>query len=189
MEKLRDAWEQNQNSEIFNDTDRDFNEEPKCAAVLIPLVRFGDEWHLIFTRRADNVDTHKGQVSFPGGACEPEDKTPEETALREADEEIGIKPKDVRLLGRITPMITVTNYRVTPVVAVLKWPYAFRVQYAEVARVFTIPLSWLFKKENRWEFYLPGRDQGLIVYHNFDGELLWGATALMTDYFIKALGV
>ena len=64
-----------------------------------------------------------------------------------------------------------------------------RVENAEVARVFTMPLSWLADKSNRWEFKLPGREYGLIVYHPYDGEILWGATAIMTDNFLKVLSL
>ncbi len=160
----------------------------KCAAVLIPLARFDGEWHLVFTRRTDRVETHKGQVSFPGGACEPGEQTPEQTALREAEEEIGLQPKDVRLLGRMNPLETITSFRVSPVVGVLPWPYTFRVENTEVARVFTMPLLWLSTPANRWEFKPPGDRFQLIVYHPYDGELLWGATASMTDQFIRVLG-
>jgi 8-oxo-dGTP pyrophosphatase MutT (NUDIX family) len=184
--KLHPNDGENPYQEIFNENEST-TIDPKCAAVLIPLIRFGDEWHLLYTRRGDRVETHKGQVSFPGGACDPGEATPEQTALREAEEEIGIRPEDVRLLGRLAPMITITHFRVTPVVGVVPWPYAFRVENAEVARVFTIPLAWLVDKRNRWEFTLPGREFGLIVYHPYDGELLWGATALMTDIFLKRL--
>ena len=186
--KLRSADGEKHDQEIFNENETP-TVEPKCAAVLIPLTHFGDEWHLLYTRRGIKVETHKGQVSFPGGACDPGEATPEQTALREAEEEIGIRPSDVRLLGRLPPMITITHFRVTPVVGVVPWPYAFRVENAEVARVFTIPLAWLVEKSNRWEFTLPGREFGLIVYHPYDSELLWGATALMTDIFLKKLGL
>lgn len=186
-DKLKIAWDENGDNEISNEADSKKGEEPRCAAVLVPLTWYGNEWHLLYTRRADRVETHKGQVSFPGGACDPGEETPEQTALREADEEIGIRPQDVRILGRLTPMITITSFLVTPVVGVVSWPYTFRVENAEVARVFTMPLSWLADKGNRWEFKLPGRNYGLIVYHPYDGELLWGATAAMTDIFMQAL--
>ena len=186
-EKLRIAWDKNGGSDIYNEADSARDEESKCAAVLIPLAWFENEWHLLYTRRTDKVETHKGQVSFPGGACDPDEETPEQTALREADEEIGMRPQDVRVLGRLAPMITITSFRVTPVVGVVGWPYAFRVENAEVARVFTMPLSWLAEKSNRWEFKLPGREYSLIVYHPYDGEILWGATAMMTDTFMKVL--
>src|SRR5215212_3924746 len=88
----------------------DLNDETrlKCAAVLIPLVWHDDEWHLLFTRRTDRVESHKGQVSFPGGACDEGETTPEQTALREVEEEIGIAPADVKVLGKLSTLITIT---------------------------------------------------------------------------------
>ncbi len=159
----------------------------KCAAVLVPLVFFQNEWHVLYTRRTDRVESHKGQVSFPGGACDEGETTPEETALREADEEIGIAPSDVRIIGKLSRMVTISKYRVTPVVGVIKFPYAFRTSGAEVARVFTMPLAWLANRNNYWEFSMPGSDRSVIVYHPFDDELLWGATARMTVNFLKIL--
>lgn len=159
----------------------------KCAAVLVPLVFFQDEWHVLYTRRTDHVESHKGQVSFPGGACDEGETTPEETALREADEEIGIKPLDVKIIGKLSRMVTISKYKVTPVVGVIQFPYAFKTSGAEVARVFTMPLLWLANKNNYWEFSLPGTDRSVIVYHPFDGELLWGATARMTVNFLRIL--
>jgi len=169
----------------------DLNEETRlrCAAVLIPLAWHDEEWHLLFTRRTDRVESHKGQVSFPGGACDEGETTPEETALREAEEEIGLNPNDIKVLGRISNMITITYFRVTPVVGVIKWPAVFRVGEHEVARIFTIPLRWLANPSNRWEFEMPGRNRRLIAYHPYDGELLWGATARMTVDFLKVLGL
>ena len=161
----------------------------KCAAVLVPLVWHAEEWHLLFTRRTDRVESHKGQVSFPGGACDEGETTPEQTALREADEEIGIQPTDIKVLGRLTNLITISYFRVTPVVGVVKWPTVFRVGEHEVARVFTIPLAWLADASNRWQFEIPGRNRSVIAYHPYDGELLWGATARMTVDFLKVLGL
>src|SRR5215216_7838577 len=105
----------------------ELNEETslKCAAVLIPIVWHDDEWHLLFTRRTDIVESHKGQVSFPGGACDEGETTPEETALREAEEEIGIQPDNVRVLGTLANLVTITYFRVTPVVGVVQWPAVF----------------------------------------------------------------
>ena len=160
----------------------------RCAAVLVPLAPVDGEWHLLYTRRTDRVESHKGQVSFPGGACDAGETTPEQTALREAHEEVGILPQDVRVLGRLTNMITITHFRVTPVVGVVPWPYVFRVGSEEVARVFTIPLAWLAEPRNRWEFPFPERKRALIAYHPYDGELLWGATARMTVDFLNILG-
>ena len=163
----------------------------KCAAVLIPLIWWKDEWQLVFTRRTDTVEHHKGQVSFPGGGCELGESTPEATALREAKEEIGLAPVDVRLLGRMNDMITITHYRVTPVVGVIPWPYLLRLEPAEVERVFTIPLFWLAGRAN-WDEQ-PVRPEGfdrsfpVIRYHPYDGEILWGITARMTQDLLKTV--
>src|SRR5512146_1427905 len=159
----------------------------KCAAVLVPLLWQDDQWNLLFTRRTDDVESHKGQVSFPGGGCDEGELTPEQTALREAQEEIGLDPKRVRILGRLVNMITVTSFHVTPVVGVIEWPTVFTVGQHEVERIFTIPLDWLADSRNRWEFTMPGRNRTLIAFHPYDGELLWGATARMTVDFLKTL--
>ncbi len=161
----------------------------KCAAVLVPLTVYNNEWHLIFTRRTDKVESHKGQVSFPGGACDEGETTPEQTALREADEEVGIQPTDVNILGRLSNMITISYFRVTPVVGVVPAPYVFKTSGFEVARVFTIPLLWLADKNNYWEFTRGDTDKSLIAYHPYDGELLWGATARMTVNFLNTIEI
>lgn len=160
----------------------------KCAAVLLPLMRFDDQWHVLFTRRTDRVESHKGQVSFPGGACDEGETTPEQTALREAEEEIGVNPADVQVIGRLSRLITISNFRVSPIVGVIPFPYAFKIAGVEVARVFTIPLLWLANRNNYWEFPFGNSDRSLIAYHPYDGELLWGATARMTVTFLKTLG-
>jgi len=165
----------------------------KCAAVLIPLVWWKTEWQLVFTRRTETVEHHKGQVSFPGGGCEFGETTPEETALREAEEEIGLKKEDVHLLGRLNDVITITHYRVTPVVGVMPWPYDVRLESAEVGRVFTIPLLWLADRDNRDEqLFTPddmARSFPVVRYHEYDGEILWGASARMTLNFLSVLGL
>jgi 8-oxo-dGTP pyrophosphatase MutT (NUDIX family) len=161
----------------------------KCAAVLVPLTYVQDEWHILFTRRTDRVESHKGQVSFPGGACEEGETTPEQTALREAQEEIGMRPEDVTVLGRLSQLITISSFRVSPIVGIIPWPYTFKVAGVEVERVFTIPLLWLANKNNYWEFSLRESDRSLIAYHPYDGELLWGATARMTVSFLNTIEI
>ena len=163
----------------------------KCAAVLIPLAWWKEAWQLVFTRRTETVEHHKGQVSFPGGGCELDEPTPEATALREAEEEIGLAPKDVRVLGRMNDIITITHYRVTPVVGVIPWPYPVRAEPAEVGRVFTIPLAWLAERTN-WDeqpITPPGasRPFPVLKYHPYDGEILWGATARITQSFLNTV--
>ncbi|MFT3895376.1 MAG: CoA pyrophosphatase [Anaerolineales bacterium] len=188
-QKLQQAIEAaGPSSDGFAEVDITEESRVRCAAVLIPLLWHENEWHVLYTRRTDKVESHKGQVSFPGGACDEGETTPEQTALREAQEEIGLNPNDVKVLGRLTNLITITYFRVTPVVGVIKWPTVFQVGEHEVARIFTIPLGWLANSSNRWEFERPGLRRGLIAYHPYDGELLWGATARMTVDFLNVLG-
>jgi len=187
-QKLREARKNADESDGYAEIPVKPNTRLKCAAVLIPLAFSGGEWHLLFTRRTDKVQSHKGQVSFPGGACDDGETTPEQTALRETEEEIGVRREDVIVLGRLSQLITITSYRVTPVVGVIPFPYAFKVAGVEVARVFTIPLLWLSDRNNYWEFFLRDSERSLITYHPFDGELLWGATARMTVTFLKTIG-
>jgi 8-oxo-dGTP pyrophosphatase MutT (NUDIX family) len=188
-QRLQDALKDDPSSDGFSEIDLNEETRLKCAAVLVPLVWHDEEWHLLYTRRTDTVESHKGQVSFPGGACDEGETTPEETALREADEEIGLNPNDVKVLGRLANLITVTYFRVTPVIGVVKWPTVFRVGEHEVARIFTIPLAWLSDPSNRWQFEMRGRTRSLIAFHPYDGELLWGATARMTVDFLTTLGL
>ena len=163
----------------------------KCAAVLIPFAWWNEEWQLVFTRRTETVEHHKGQVSFPGGGCEMDESTPEATALREAQEEIGLAPKDVHVLGRLNDIITITGYRVTPIVGVIPWPYQFHPEPAEVGRVFTIPLAWLAERSN-WDEHTatpPGMSRAfpVIKYNPYDGEILWGASARITQNLLKTV--
>jgi 8-oxo-dGTP pyrophosphatase MutT (NUDIX family) len=187
-QKLQESRENTDDSDGYAEIPVKPDTRLRCAAVLVPLAFSGGEWHLLFTRRTDRVQSHKGQVSFPGGACDEGETTPEQTALREAEEEIGVRREDVTVLGRLSKLITISSYRVTPVVGVIPFPYAFKVAGVEVARVFTIPLLWLSDRNNYWEFLLRDSERSLITYHPFDGELLWGATARMTVTFLKTIG-
>ena len=161
------------------------------AAVLLPLLRMDHSWHLLLTHRSHMVGEHKGQVAFPGGGADPEDRDSICTALREANEEIGLLPEDVNILGCMSPLKTITNYFVTPVVGVIPWPYELDLSPFEVARAFTIPLSWLVDPQNWTEkpFITKGKtDEHVIYYDLFEGELLWGISARITLNFLAALG-
>lgn len=160
------------------------------AAVLIPLLKSSGEWNLLYTRRTQNVQTHKGQVSFPGGAAEPGDQSLEATALREAREEIGLEPSDVRVLGKIQDYPTISHFVITPIVGIIPWPYTLCLSKDEVHRVFTIPLSWLIQPDNLEErpYTLPdGRHENVLFFKQYDCELLWGVTARITFNFLKII--
>jgi len=163
------------------------------AAVLIPFFKKEDGWHLLFIRRTVMPnDQHSGQVAFPGGRCTPDDPDAIHAALREAKEEVGLEPADVRVLGKLQEMLTVTNYRVTPVVGVIPWPYDLLPQEDEVARIFTIPIQWLAEPSNREVkmrgLQFLGQDIPVIFFKEYDGELLWGASARMTVLLLEVLG-
>ena len=162
------------------------------AAVLIPLIRIGAEWNVLYTRRTDSVETHRGQVSFPGGRLEP-DESPVEAALREAEEELGILRKDVTVLGELDSLLTVTQYEVTPVVATIPWPYTLALHPVEVASAFDVPLSWLQDPAHLEEKMMepPGSGPTVPVYYfrPYRGEVIWGATARITLDLLDLLGL
>jgi 8-oxo-dGTP pyrophosphatase MutT (NUDIX family) len=162
------------------------------AAVLVPLLQINDEWHLLFTRRTDTVLNHKGQVAFPGGSVEPEDQNLTQSALRETFEEIGLVPDNVKILGRMPDYVTISHYIITPVVGRIPWPFDMVLSSDEVTHVFTIPLNWLADRSN-WEerpfIRSDGREEMVIFYQTYSGELLWGITARITLNLLQALGL
>ena len=168
-----------------------FTEPPRPAAVLIPFVIVEDEWHILFTRRTIDLPEHSGQVAFPGGRADPGDASPEDTALREAYEEIGLPPESVRILGRMKSFATISNYNVTPIVGKLPWPFPLRMAIIEVSRVFAIPLSWLADPYNR-EIKLrsmpnPRPPIPVIYFKPYDGEVLWGVSAYIMVNLLEIL--
>lgn len=161
----------------------------RCAAVLIPLVQLQEDWMVLLIRRTDTVADHKGQVAFPGGACEENDTSLEATALREMSEEIGVPQSEVRILGRLRDLITVSRFNVTPVVGTFRWPYPLALSSDEVSRAFTIPLAWLADPENQETRKMSrlGREIDVIYFKPYDGEILWGATARMVNNMLESL--
>ena len=162
------------------------------AAVLVPFVRVEDAWHIVYIRRTQyEGDRHSGQVAFAGGKRDPQDIDLAATALREAEEEIGIPASDINLLGNISHHHTISEFQVTPFIAEMPWPYPLTLDEVEVARAFTLPLSWLAEASNyRTEERLhpdSSRPWPVVYYDYFDGELLWGATARMTLSLIEVL--
>lgn len=168
--------------------------EARPAAVLIPLIEQPDGWHVLYIRRSEiDGDTHSGQVAFPGGAKEARDETLEMAALREAQEEIGVAPQDVRILGKLNDFLTISNYLVRPFVGVIPWPYKLVLSPGEVSRAFTIPLGWLADRANREivEREAPELSHtfSVIYFSNYDEEILWGASAQFTIAFLESLNL
>ncbi len=159
------------------------------AAVLLPLIKMEANWHLIFTLRSVRLHDHSGQVSFPGGSWETQDPDLVATALRESWEEIGLNPGAVRVVGCMARRAMVTSFIVTPVVGIVEWPTEITVNPDEVDRVFSIPLNWLAEPANQ-EFRVhthAGVDIDIPYFKRYDGEVVWGATAMMTIEFLNLL--
>lgn len=166
-------------------------ERIRPSAVIMPLVWNEEEWHLLFTHRSPQLIEHSGQVSFPGGAQEGGDQSLQDTALREMDEEIGVKPEDVDVFGTLGEMPIITGYLVRVFVGQIPWPYELTINRDEVENVFTIPLKWLADPVHhiiRYRSYA-GREIPVIFFTLYEGYQLWGASAEMTLALLDTLNL
>jgi len=184
----------NRNAEpyIFPESENFVQGPPRPAAVLIPLIKKNGEWELLFIRRTNiEGDHHSGQVAFPGGRRDKSDRDPRANALRETHEEIGVAASSITILGELEYMVTVSNYKVTPVVGHMQWPLKLSAQEKEVKRIFSIPLAWLADKGNhrieQMKLEHSSQSHPVIYFNDFDGELLWGVTAHIVLNFLDAL--
>lgn len=160
------------------------------AAVLMPLFVTDNGWHLLYTRRTNRVGTHQGEVSFPGGAAaDLDDGDLVQTALREAWEEIGVRPADVTILGNLSDMNLISYFRVKPVIGMIPWPYDLTLSKDEVARAFWVPLDWLADPDNSYtqERQFDGKRYKIRFFQPYEGETIWGATAYMTWQLLQVL--
>lgn len=161
-------------------------EGDRRAGVLVPLIAEADGPALLLTRRTETVGTHRGQVAFPGGRVDPEDADLIETALREADEEIGLARGELEVVGMLDDVIARGSVVVTPTVAWLPGRPTLEANPAEVARIFTIPLAAMQIAEG-WRTQTiswKGRHWPMYFF-DYDGETLWGVSAYIT---LKLLG-
>ncbi len=154
--------------------------EIRPAAVLVPVVRREKELTVLFTRRTAHLHDHAGQISFPGGRTEPGDAGAAETAMRETLEEIGLTAERVEVLGELSQYVTVTGYRVTPVVGLVTPPLDLRPDEFEVAEVFEAPLAFLLDPANhqRNHVLFDGRERYYYAIP-YEAHYIWGATAGM----------
>lgn len=168
--------------------------DPRVAAVLVPLVVRDEGLTVLLTQRADHLNDHAGQVSFPGGRHEPFDANATATALREAQEEVGLDPACVEVLGCLPDYLTGTGFRVTPVVGLVHPPFTVEADSLEVAEVFEVPLRFLMDPSHhevrvfRWE----GGERRFFTMpyprHDAAGDyFIWGATAGMLRNFYRFL--
>jgi 8-oxo-dGTP pyrophosphatase MutT (NUDIX family) len=159
------------------------------AAVLLPLICGAGEIEILLTRRTDEVETHKGQIAFPGGVVEEGDVDSEATALREAEEEIGLPGDAVTVIGFLDDHPTPTGFVITPVVAVLQRLPPLQVNRHEVAEVLRLPLR-LFTETERArheERIVLGRTQE-VWYFDTGSQIVWGATAAIIRMLLERLG-
>lgn len=150
------------------------------AAVLIPLTVHVDRTSVLLTRRTEHLAKHPGQISFPGGHMEDVDRTPEETALRETEEEIGLHRRHINIIGRLDDYETRTGFKVTPIVAILTTPFDLELNPNEVAEAFEVPLAFLLNPVNhrRHSLICEGTKRQFYAIP-FNEHYIWGATAGM----------
>jgi 8-oxo-dGTP pyrophosphatase MutT (NUDIX family) len=161
------------------------------AAVLIPLVARPDGLTILLTQRTDHLNNHAGQISFPGGRAETVDATPADTALREAEEEIGLRREHVEIIGQLPDYLTGTGYHVVPVVGLITPPFDLAADPNEVAEIFEVPLAYLMNgaHHNRLSIDLPTGGRRSFYAMPYQRYFIWGATAGMLRnlfHFLRA---
>lgn len=158
------------------------------AAVLVGLVERREGLHVLLTRRHDQLTQHAGQISFPGGRIDPDDRDAVRAALRETHEETGIPPERVEVLGRSDTIATISQYRIEPVVARIDPDYELNLQPGEVSAAFELPLARAARAE-LWQPY-PVQRPGLDIVMkalDFQGHTIWGATAMIIERLLRRL--
>lgn len=171
----RSDFELNPELETLSDA-----EHRQPAAVLIPVVERERQASILFTQRTDEMPTHAGQISFPGGKMDAGDANVVETALREAREEIGLEAEFIDTIGFLDDYITSTGYRISPLVAVIRQGYSITPDHNEVADVFDVPLSFLMNAQNHEMHEREWRGAQRKFYAMpYGNRFIWGATAGM----------
>ena len=158
------------------------------AAVLVPIVDRGEPF-LVFAKRTDRVGTHRGQISFPGGRVDPSDPGFLEAALRESEEEIGLPRTAVEPLGALDDTETVaTQFIITPFVGVVRAPVAWQPDGHEIEKVIEVPLAALHDRANlRVEYRERGGVLHEVLFWDYQGETIWGATARILKQYLDVL--
>ncbi|HEX5513335.1 MAG TPA: CoA pyrophosphatase [Gammaproteobacteria bacterium] len=150
------------------------------AAVLIPLIEREEGMHILLTRRTDTLRSHPGQISFPGGRIEPSDASIEAAALRESQEEIGLPPNRVEILGRLGCWRIRTGYIIYPVIGMIELPVVLKPDPSEVAEIFEVPLSFLLNPKNHKPHIIEyDGERHEFVAMPYGEYYIWGATAGM----------
>lgn len=158
------------------------------AGVLVPIVERDDEPYFLLTRRTQDVEHHKGQISFPGGAVDDGDRDIVATALRETEEEIGLPSNAISVLGLFNDITIPTGFVVTPVVGYIPSLPSLRLNASEVESVFEAPFSFFLRPENRKiETMVRGGQRRDVYFFTFGKYEIWGATAFIIDSLLKEI--
>ena len=160
----------------------------KPAAVLVPVVERGRGLNVLLTRRADHLDSHSGQVAFPGGKMEDADNGPVAAALRETHEEIGVAPEFVEPVGYLDEYETGTGFTIRPVVGFVDPSVKLNLDASEVAEAFEVPFEFLMDPANHSRSKMFWRGKMREYYDMpYEGQRIWGATAAMLVNFYTTL--
>jgi len=156
------------------------------SAVLLPIYYKQGQYYLLFTKRTQEVKNHKSQISFPGGAYQEEDVMLVNTALRECAEEIGLMAGDVEVLGELDDFVTqVSSYIISPFVAIIPWPYKFKVNRKEIEEIIEVPISALLDMGRlRLETRIIDDEEVTSFFYPYQGRVIWGATARILNQFL-----
>jgi 8-oxo-dGTP pyrophosphatase MutT (NUDIX family) len=155
-----------------------FQRPLRDAAVLVPVVDHGEQATLLLTKRAERLRSHSGQVAFPGGRIDPTDGSPEEAALREAEEEIGLDRSFIDVIGRMPDYVSGSGYRIAPVLSVVRPGFLLTINRDEVDDAFEVPLSFLMDPANHTRDSRMWENKERFFYTMPYGErYIWGVTA------------
>lgn len=178
------------------------------SAVLIPLVKVDEEWHVLFEVRSLTMRRQPGDISFPGGRIDPTDATPLDAAIRETHEELGINPSTINILGQMSVFIPTSSFVVYPFVATIDNPISYNLNKEEVEEVFTVPVKWLLSHQP-YKHMVPVQPQPLIDFpydkiangdqyqwrsrameewfYEYKQYTIWGLTARVLKHFIDTI--
>ncbi|MGX9136537.1 NUDIX hydrolase [Rummeliibacillus sp. JY-2-4R] len=179
------------------------------SAVLIPLIQVNNEWHILFEVRSFTMRKQPGDISFPGGRIDPTDESPMAAAMREANEELGIDPKDINVVGQLSPYIASPSFVVYPFVATINYNQSIHsYNKEEVEEVFTVPVKWLLNTEpsmhlvssepvpspdfpfdkimngNQYKWRTRSIEEWFFDYEKYT---IWGLTARILKHFIEVI--
>ena len=160
------------------------------AGIMVLIFSKDGGYCVLLQKRSSKVDSHKGEISFPGGKMDSGDKTLLDTALRETHEEMGVAPQDVEVLGALDETATTTGFCTSPFAGIIPHPYEFNPQEEEVAEVLEVPVSSLLDSANRRDdIRIAGGDLEHAPAFAYDGHIIFGATARVLDRFLQLIEI